>query len=44
MWRIPLEVLTVDPGDHASWRVAAGAAIARLLGLPPADLAPDPPR
>jgi nucleoside-diphosphate-sugar epimerase len=43
-WRIPLEVLTVDPGDHASWRVAAGTAIARLLGVPPADLAPDPPR
>jgi nucleoside-diphosphate-sugar epimerase len=31
-WRIPLEVLDADPGDHAAWRPAAGAAVARLLG------------
>jgi nucleoside-diphosphate-sugar epimerase len=43
-WRIPLEVLTTDPADHALWRIAAGAAVGRLLGTPPAALAPDPPR
>jgi nucleoside-diphosphate-sugar epimerase len=31
-WRIPLEVLQADPGDHDAWRPAAGAAVARLLG------------
>jgi nucleoside-diphosphate-sugar epimerase len=31
-WRIPLEVLEADPGDHEAWRPAAGAAVARLLG------------
>jgi nucleoside-diphosphate-sugar epimerase len=31
-WRIPLEMLEADPGDHDAWRPAAGAAVARLLG------------
>jgi nucleoside-diphosphate-sugar epimerase len=31
-WRIPLELLETDPGDHARWRGDARAAVARLLG------------
>jgi nucleoside-diphosphate-sugar epimerase len=31
-WRIPLELLDADPGDHAGWTAAASAAVARLLG------------
>jgi NADP-dependent 3-hydroxy acid dehydrogenase YdfG len=31
-WRIPLELLATDPGDHERWRRDAGAAVARLLG------------
>jgi hypothetical protein len=31
-WRVPLELLDSDPADHDAWRVAARAAIARLLG------------
>ncbi len=31
-WRIPLELLDTDPGDHERWRRDAGAAVARLLG------------
>jgi nucleoside-diphosphate-sugar epimerase len=31
-WRIPLEVLKADPGDHDAWLAGAGAAVARLLG------------
>ena len=31
-WMIPLEVLDVAPADHDAWRIAAGAAVARLLG------------
>ena len=38
-WRIPLELLQADPADHGAWRAAAGAAVARLLGTPPAPLA-----
>jgi nucleoside-diphosphate-sugar epimerase len=30
-WRIPLEVIEVDPGHHDAWRSAAGAAVARIL-------------
>jgi hypothetical protein len=43
-WRIPLEVLEVDPADHAGWRLAAGAAVARLLGTSPPGLASGTPR
>jgi nucleoside-diphosphate-sugar epimerase len=43
-WRIPLELLGEDPADHERWRVAAGGAVARLLGTAPAALAPEPPR
>lgn len=32
-WRIPLEVLTADPGDHAAWLAEARACVDRLLGL-----------
>ena len=32
-WRIPLEVLTADPRDHAAWLAAARASVDRLLGL-----------
>jgi len=31
-WRIPLELLESDPGDHQRWRRDARAAVARLLG------------
>ena len=31
-WQIPLVVLDTDPGELDAWRVAAGAAVARLLG------------
>jgi nucleoside-diphosphate-sugar epimerase len=31
-WRIPLELLDADPGDHERWRQDASAAVARLLG------------
>lgn len=34
-WRIPLELLDVDPADHEAWRTAAAAAVERLLGAPP---------
>jgi nucleoside-diphosphate-sugar epimerase len=34
-WRIPLVLLEADPGDHDAWRVAAGAAVERLLSGPP---------
>jgi nucleoside-diphosphate-sugar epimerase len=30
-WRIPLELLLADPGDHAAWRAAATGAVAALL-------------
>jgi|SRR3954447_12356759 hypothetical protein len=43
-WRIPLELLEAHPADHAGWRIAAGAAVARLLGTPPPGLASGPPR
>jgi uncharacterized protein YbjT (DUF2867 family) len=32
-WRIPLEVLDADPGDHAGGPASARAAVDRLLGL-----------
>jgi uncharacterized protein YbjT (DUF2867 family) len=32
-WRIPLEVLTTDPADHAAWLVEARGAVDRLLGV-----------
>jgi nucleoside-diphosphate-sugar epimerase len=32
-WRIPLVVLEADPARHDAWRAAAGAAVARLLGV-----------
>jgi threonine dehydrogenase-like Zn-dependent dehydrogenase len=32
-WSIPLQVLSGDPLDHASWLADAGDAVARLLGL-----------
>jgi nucleoside-diphosphate-sugar epimerase len=31
-WRIPVEVVDADPGDHASWRAAMLAAAQRLVG------------
>ena len=31
-WRIPLELVEVDPADHAAWLPAARGAVARLLG------------
>jgi NADP-dependent 3-hydroxy acid dehydrogenase YdfG len=31
-WRIPLELVEVDPADHAAWLPAARAAVSRLLG------------
>jgi hypothetical protein len=30
-WRVPLELLDADPGDHERWSRAAGDAVARLL-------------
>jgi hypothetical protein len=30
-WRIPLEVVTVDPAQHEAWRAAARDAVERLL-------------
>jgi nucleoside-diphosphate-sugar epimerase len=30
-WRIPLELLEADPGEHERWRRAATAAVDRLL-------------
>jgi uncharacterized protein YbjT (DUF2867 family) len=32
-WRIPLVLLDADPADHDAWRVAAGTAVAGLLGV-----------
>jgi nucleoside-diphosphate-sugar epimerase len=32
-WRIPLELLEVDPAEHDRWRAAAGIAVTRLLGV-----------
>ena len=32
-WRIPLVLLDADPARHDAWRAAAGAAVARLLGV-----------
>ena len=32
-WRIPLEVLNADPGEHAAWLASARASVDRLLGL-----------
>jgi len=32
-WRIPLEVLTAVPGEHAAWLAAARASVDRLLGV-----------
>jgi nucleoside-diphosphate-sugar epimerase len=32
-WRIPLVVIDADPARHDAWRAAAGAAVARLLGV-----------
>lgn len=32
-WRIPLEVVRGDPGDHDTWLAEAKAAVDRLLGL-----------
>jgi len=32
-WRIPLEVLTADPGEPEAWLRAARGAVDRLLGL-----------
>jgi hypothetical protein len=37
-------VLEVDPADHAGWRIAAGGAVARLLGTSPPGLASGTPR
>ena len=31
----PAVLLDIDPADHERWRAAAGAAVARLLGVPP---------
>jgi hypothetical protein len=31
-WRIPLELIATDPGEHARWRSDTAAAVARLLG------------
>jgi uncharacterized protein YbjT (DUF2867 family) len=31
-WRIPLELVEADPGDHVRWRRDAAAAVATLLG------------
>ena len=33
-WRIPLELLEADPGDHGAWLEAAAATVGRLLGTP----------
>jgi hypothetical protein len=30
-WRMPAEVVEVDPGDHAAWLAAMRAAVGRLL-------------
>ena len=32
-WQIPLVLLDADPADHGAWRVAAGTAVAALLGV-----------
>jgi nucleoside-diphosphate-sugar epimerase len=32
-WRIPLEYLRADPGDHDAWVTAGRAAVDRLLGV-----------
>ena len=32
-WRIPVEIIEEDPGDHAAWLAAATRAAARLLGV-----------
>jgi len=32
-WRMPAEVVEVDPGDHEGWLIAMKAAVARLLEL-----------
>jgi uncharacterized protein YbjT (DUF2867 family) len=32
-WRIPLEYVHADPGDHAPWLAEARAGVDRLLGL-----------
>jgi nucleoside-diphosphate-sugar epimerase len=32
-WRIPLVLLDADPADHDAWRVAAGEAVAGMLGV-----------
>jgi hypothetical protein len=31
-WRIPLELIEVDPADHEAWRAAARTGVGRLLG------------
>ncbi len=31
-WRIPVEVVNVDPSDHEAWRAAMLAAAERLIG------------
>jgi hypothetical protein len=30
-WRIPVETVEADPGEHAAWLAAMTAAVARLL-------------
>jgi hypothetical protein len=30
-WRIPVEVIEADPGDHTAWLTAATRAVGRLL-------------
>jgi NAD(P)H-binding len=32
-WRIPLEVVSADPLDHAKWLAAARGGVERLLGV-----------
>jgi uncharacterized protein YbjT (DUF2867 family) len=36
-WRIPLVLLDTDPAENEAWRAAAGAAVARLLGVDSAE-------
>jgi hypothetical protein len=31
-WRIPVEIVTVDPGEHEAWLAAMVAATKRLVG------------
>lgn len=31
-WRIPVELIDADPGDHEAWRTAMLAAANRLIG------------